>query len=578
MAEFTFNLNQIKGVVSDIKSASTFTIKGPAGLTQAQAFEIFKKQATTGALVGFKPGDALSAATQAASGLASAQAALAQAQAGVAGALGAGLGSISNLGGISKSIAAAGGAISGSLATTAAGLTGAVGPAVSAVTKTAGAGVVGAVAGSVRLQNALNNSGSMFPQSVGGPLVAAAITQGSVAAKSIETINKTIIGNPVTNTLTTAAFSKVTAGRTAIPAVAPLGPMSVPEVNGVLAQAQTAVNQPASRLSNNKGLGSFGLDAQQLENAGYIKPGTAVLVGRQDATDPPTLQQVLKSPAVWTGKDGIKNVTDLLKNPGKQSLIQQDLMAKGVAGLGAVGIPIKNLSSQGIAGMALNAAKSLPGAEAFAKGLPIPGDAAGALAKGFAASVRNSAFAVNLVNTKMPAAFKQEDIPVPAADTVSRGTVDAASSRVLGNDKVPPPNYGATKTTEDPTLVTEYETKVATWYEQYFNPGAAGIRSANSKAAALQNQQSITQQQYDAVNNEYQNARQAYNVKGPALAGETTSLYSRLSVAQQKTIDAGKYSQTTIIAELKNVVSISKATSEILKQLALKIEGRGANE
>ena len=566
MAEFTFNLNQIKGVVTDIKSASTFTIKGPAGLTQAQAFEIFKKQATTGALTGFKPGDALSAATQAAAGLASAQAALAQAQAGISGALGAGLGSISNLGGISKSIAAAGGAISGSLATTAAGLTGAVGPAVAAVTKT-----TGALAGATRLVNAL-------PVTVGGPLVAGAITQGSTAAKAVETINKTIIGNPVTTTLTTAAFSKVTAGRSALPAVAPLGPMSVPEVNGVLAQAQLSVNQPADKISNNKGVGSFGLDAQQLENAGYIKPGTAALVGRQDATDPPTLQQVLKSPTVWTGKDGIKNVTDLLKNPGKQSLIQQDLMAKGVAGLGAVGIPIKNLSSQGIAGMALNAAKSLPGAEAFAKGLPIPGDAAGALSKGFAAAVRNSAFAVNLVNTKMPAAFKQEDTPVPAADTVSRATVDAASSRVIGNDKVPPPNYGATSKTEDPALVTEYQTKATTWFEQYLNPAIAAFNSVLSKLSGLQNQQSISQQAYDAVNNEFQTARQAYNVKGPALAGETTDIYSRLTVAQQKTIDATSTSPSAVIGALKATVEKSKLIKEQLNQLSLKIEGRGANE
>jgi len=58
--------------------ASTFEVKGPPGMTFEQAKAIFDKQVKTGALVGFKPGDTLSAATQAADGLASAQAQLAQ--------------------------------------------------------------------------------------------------------------------------------------------------------------------------------------------------------------------------------------------------------------------------------------------------------------------------------------------------------------------------------------------------------------------------------------------------------------------------------------------------------------------
>jgi hypothetical protein len=69
-------------------TSSTFKVKGPPGLTAEQAFAIFKKQADTGSLVGFKPGDSLSAASQAADGLASAQAALQQAQGGVSGSLG----------------------------------------------------------------------------------------------------------------------------------------------------------------------------------------------------------------------------------------------------------------------------------------------------------------------------------------------------------------------------------------------------------------------------------------------------------------------------------------------------------
>jgi len=42
-----------------------------------------------------------------------------------------------------------------------------------------------------------------------------------------------------------------------------------------------------------------------------------------------TFENVMNSPNVWTGKDGVKGVTDLLKNPPLQDKIQQGLMTTG---------------------------------------------------------------------------------------------------------------------------------------------------------------------------------------------------------------------------------------------------------
>lgn len=539
-------------------TAKTFTIKGPPGLTREQAFEIFKKQANTGGLVGFKPGETLSAATQAADGLPEAQAMLAQAQSAVP--------SLGSLTGAQGALAGAGGALKGSLAQTAAGLTAAVGPAVSAVSKaiSSGAATVSSAFSSL-------TSGSK----AGSPLVGASAIQGSVAVSSIQTINKAITTLPVTAPINNADFTKVAAGIKSVGAVSPIGPMSVPEVNGLLAQAKNLVGQASNTLSNNKGLGSFGLSIGQLETAGYVKPGTKALL----AAGENLFASVAKSPAIWTGKDGIKSAGDLLKNPSKQSLIQQDLMTKGVAGLAAVGVPVKNLSSQGLAGMALNAAKDLPSAEAFAKGLPIPGDATGAVQAAFGSAVRDGAFAVNLVNTKMPAAFKQEDTPVPAADTVSRATVDAASSRVIGNDKVPAPNYGANDKPENQADIETFVNKAAQLINDYINVAGRGFTAVRAKMEALANQQSITQQEYDAVNNEYQSIRQTYNAKAPALASEVFAAFDRLTPAQQRAAQADGTLGTSKIASLVQlIVAQSKQLKELLQQLSLKIEGRGANE
>jgi hypothetical protein len=569
MAEFTFTSSDGK----------PFSIKGPQGFTREQAESVFRKQDATGALVGFKPGESLSSATQAADGLASAQGLVAQAQSGITGSLNVGnfasglssagidlatgripsvdaafaqgginggAGAFSSvLGSVAGGLGAAGGALGGSLSGIAAGLTAAVGPAVTSIS------------------------------SAGTALVRAAGIQGATAAKSIETINRNITQFPVTSPINTADFTKIAGGLNPAGALAGLGPMSIPEVNGVLAQAKNLVNQASSVLSNAKGLGSFGLDAGQLETAGYVKPGTRALL----AAGASTFSDIAKSPAVWTGKDGIKSATDLLSNVPKQSQIQQDLMAKGVAGLAAVGVPIKSLSSQGLAGMALNAAKDLPSAEAFAKGLPIPGDATGAIQAEFSSAVRDGAFAVNLVQTKIPAEFKQEDLPVPAANTVNRSTLDAASTRVIGDDKVPAPNYGPKVVAENQADVESFVSKAITLSNQYINPAGRAFKAIDSKLSALENQQSITSAAWEAINNEFQQARAAYNAGGPTLAGEVSSAFDRLTPAQKiVSLEQSPISPAKLNGAITYLTSQSTQIKERLYQLSLKIEGRGAGE
>jgi hypothetical protein len=545
MAEFTFTSSDGK----------PFSIKGPEGLTRDQAEAIFKKQDSTGSLVGFKPGDSLSAASQSADGLAAAQGTLQQAQGSITGALGS-VGSVAPLGSISRALGAAGGAGGGSLAATAAGLTAAVGPAVS-----------GGLAGLTRLTNALLPAGA----SRGNPLVSAAVIQGSTAVSSIQTINKTITNFPITNPINTANFTKVASSITGAGAVSGIGPMSVPEVNGVLAQAKNLVGQSPTAISNTKGLGSFGFDLKQLETAGYVKPGVSALAAQGASL----FSSVAKSPAAWTGKDGIKSATDLLGNAGKQSQIQQDLMTKGVAGLGAVGVPVQNLSSQGIAGMALNAAKSLPDAEAFAKGLPIPGDATGATQAAFSSAVRDGAFAVNLVNTKIPTAFKQQDIPVPKSDTVNRATLNAASTRVVGDDKIPVPSYTAKANTG---TASDYITQVTTYFNEYLDPAIQKFAALDPKFSALENQQTITQAQYDAINSERDAARNDYNINAVPKASALIELYNSLPASEQATIKGTEFSVSIIAAKVQEAAAFSSSQKERLYALSQKIEGRGEGE
>ena len=507
-------------------SAKVFDVKGPPGLTREQAFDIFKKQAAAGGLVGFKSGDVLSAATQAADGLPGAQALVAQAQAGLGSALGS----------ASSALAQAGGALGGSLAGTAAGLTALVGPAVSSIS------------------------------GVGSALVGAAAKAGSVATSALQTINTALTKTPLgANPINIANFAKT------IPAVSGIGPLTTAQVTGVLAQAKNLVAQSASTISNARGIGEYGLNIQQLETAGYVKPGISNLLAQGTSS----LAAIAKSPASWTGKDGIQGLSGLLASPSTQGLIQQDLMAKGVAGLGAVGIPVANLSAQGLAGMALNAAKSLPNAEAFAKGLPIPGDATGAIKAAMNTAVRDSAFAVNLVAAKIPDTFKDAKIPIPATDTVSRATVDAASSRISGNDKIPPVNYGP------PTPITAgaAETQLVGLQSdlnnlvKVLNARAVFLSNLGEKVAALENQATITESEWAAVDTEYQTERTNYNATVVPKIGEYIRARNsadfrvqQVTAADVKTLDIGAL----------EVVKRSRDLKERISQLQFKIEGRNA--
>ena len=257
-----------------------------------------------------------------------------------------------------------------------------------------------------------------------GALTGAAARVGSLASTAVGTISGLIKGTP-TEGINMANFAKQG------PALSGLGSMSLPDVTSTLAQASKLVGQGASTISNTLGAGKFGLDASQLERWGLVKPGTAATFLSQDSGD---LVGVLKSPTVWTGKDGIKSLNGLLKNNGLQNKIQQGLMTSGVADLKSLGIPTDKLTPQALSGLATNAAKSVPNTLDWAKNSPeLPAD----IKSKFDAASVNSAFAVNLAQTKIDPSMLQEYTPVAAVDTVNTDTLNAAAKRIVGNAKVP---------------------------------------------------------------------------------------------------------------------------------------------
>jgi hypothetical protein len=114
-----------------------------------------------------------------------------------------------------------------------------------------------------------------------------------------------------------------------------VGPLNAFQVQTLLAQLAKLVDQASEEISLDKGAGLYGFTAYQLELAGYIKPGTSLRFLSQNPED---FVSVMSSPGIWTGKNGVNSLQDLLNDSDAQTLIQNELMQNGYEGLTITGV------------------------------------------------------------------------------------------------------------------------------------------------------------------------------------------------------------------------------------------------
>jgi len=371
----------------DPDTGREFTVKGGSGLTEAQAFDIYNQQRDTGALVNLKPGDILSAASQVSAGFAGALSQVAQGLAGIAGSA-----------------------------------TGALGGAINKVKQTA-TGLISAPTLSNGLTGALGTARSVASQALSGI---------ATAAKSLPVTNGITVANYAKQATALMPIKGVVSNITALSSL-PVTGLTNNNVTATLAQAQKLTGQSSSAISNSLGVGKYGLSCTQLELAGVVKPGT---YSKYLASGTGNLTSVLNSPAVWTGKNGIKNVDNLLSSTVSQDKIQQTLMTNGLQSVAQLGIPVSQLNPQQLAGTALNAAKSAADTVSWATG------ALGGSAKTeYDTTARDAAYAVDFSEEKIDTAMSDQEVPPAATQTVDRNTLDAAVNRIIGNKKIPTVDY-----------------------------------------------------------------------------------------------------------------------------------------
>ena len=230
----------------------------------------------------------------------------------------------------------------------------------------------------------------------------------------------------------------------------PVANLSSDQVQGLIAQAQAATGQAANVISD-KGIGAYGIQPEQLEKAGFLKPGTVATFLKQGAN----VTQVLSSPSVWTGKDGIVNKDTLLGDQAKQASITQNIMSLNASSLQKLGVLTGTQSTAEI-GALIQTANKFGAAltQSWTKG---------AAPSQLLAQMNNlgrvGQYAISFVNTKLPSFSTGILSNLNAVNTVDRTAVDQAVKNVLGSDKLPVPNYKQTEAPASPPIASPVSQK-----------------------------------------------------------------------------------------------------------------------
>ena len=247
-------------------------------------------------------------------------------------------------------------------------------------------------------------------------------------------------GANVATAITTSDFVNTKTGSQTI------GTLSPAEIQGLVATIAASVNQSSNVVTNSKGVGTYGLTADQLQTAGLLKPGIADQVKQ----DPANAVIVLSSPTSWTGKQGATDINAILNDINLQTSTQQGLMENTFSQLKQAGVingaevsttlgPIVNAATvYGVANTAQvlnNTSTSTANAAATAAAVGVIGFIASSSFGGTFGSINQSlsgggsALSSGTVEAK------------GYTNTVNRVNVNQAMKAIIGNPKIPTPYF-----------------------------------------------------------------------------------------------------------------------------------------
>jgi hypothetical protein len=218
-----------------------------------------------------------------------------------------------------------------------------------------------------------------------------------------------------------------------------VGSVSSAQVQGLVATTAAVVNQSANVITTTNGLGTYGLTAEQLQTAGLIKPGIADQVKQ----DPANAVSILSSPTSWTGKQGATDIQTILDDVNLQTATQQTLMSNSYEQLKQNGTLNGNESADTV-GPLVNAATKYGVANTtqwLNNNTVTTGN--NNISSFINSSSYGSTFGVK--NQSIAAGIGVLSLGIVVAkgyvNTVNRQSVNQATAAVIGNPKIPTPNF-----------------------------------------------------------------------------------------------------------------------------------------
>jgi len=250
------------------------------------------------------------------------------------------------------------------------------------------------------------------------------------------------------NEIQDVEFAPVTAEdyETQPPVDVSIGNLQPEQVTGMLAQANLNVAQSFNTISNDLGVGKYGFSATQLENAGYLKSGVTEFFLEDGRA---TLDTVLQSGTVWSGKNGVSNLTGVLGDESLQDFIKTDLYTNSFNELRAEGLLTGSEAPDKIAALVEPASQfGTTSVKQWIESTAPDETTTTTIAK----ASRSAQYSVELANQKLSEETKGYSAPsVGSTNTVSRTQVDSSATTVITEKKVAPPSYTRTAQVPDRT-------------------------------------------------------------------------------------------------------------------------------
>ena len=247
---------------------------------------------------------------------------------------------------------------------------------------------------------------------------------------------------PPDNTITESDFAKEPTPSNSV------GSLDEDQVKGLSAQKAKDVGQESTEISVDKGVGKYGLTANQLEETGHLKPGTVSKYLKDPSStvtdgfgnETTQLESVLNNTNVWTGKSGANDLNNFLTDVSIQAQAQEDLYNTNLSDLIAKGVVKGTEVAKDLGG--LIQASTVHGSDnvlAWSKG---GGNAL--INSGIEQTARNGQYSINLVDTKLTDLVKSYSNPGAFAGTTDRTTLDDDITKILGDTRIRQPKFTRT--------------------------------------------------------------------------------------------------------------------------------------